>query len=32
VFEQHGRPDEGTLILRKPYRRKELADTLRQIL
>jgi CheY-like chemotaxis protein len=32
AFEQHGRPDEGTLVLRKPYRRKELADTLRKVL
>jgi CheY-like chemotaxis protein len=32
VFEQHGRPDESTLLLRKPYRRKELAETLRKAL
>ncbi len=32
VFEQHGRPDVSTLVLRKPYRRKELADTLRTLL
>ena len=32
VFEQHGRPDEGTLLLRKPYRRHELAETIRQVL
>jgi CheY-like chemotaxis protein len=25
VFEQHGRPPEGTPLLRKPYRRRELA-------
>ena len=32
AFEQHGRPDEGTLLLRKPYRRKELAETLSRVL
>jgi PAS domain S-box-containing protein len=32
VFEQHGRPDEGTFLLRKPYRRRELAETLRKVL
>ena len=32
VFEQHGRPEEGTLLLRKPYRGKELAETLRKVL
>jgi CheY-like chemotaxis protein len=30
VFERQGRPDEGNLVLRKPYRRKELAETLRR--
>jgi CheY-like chemotaxis protein len=32
AFEHHGRPEEGTLLLRKPYRRKELVDTLRRVL
>ncbi|HEX2554727.1 MAG TPA: PAS domain S-box protein [Microvirga sp.] len=32
AFEHHGRPEEGTQLLRKPYRRKELADTLRKVL
>jgi CheY-like chemotaxis protein len=32
VFHAQGRPDEGTLLLRKPYRRKDLADTLRKVL
>jgi CheY-like chemotaxis protein len=32
VFEQHGRPPDGTLLLRKPYRRKELAETIRKVL
>jgi PAS domain S-box-containing protein len=32
AFEHHGRPDEGTLLLRKPYRRKELADALETVL
>jgi PAS domain S-box-containing protein len=32
VFEQHGRPEEGTLLLRKPYRRKELAETVLKVL
>ncbi len=32
VFQHHGRPKEGTLLLRKPYRRKELAETLRKAL
>jgi CheY-like chemotaxis protein len=32
VFQHHGRPEEGTLLLRKPYRRKELAETLRKAL
>jgi CheY-like chemotaxis protein len=29
VFEQHGKPDGDVLLLRKPYKRKELAETLR---
>jgi CheY-like chemotaxis protein len=32
IFQQHGRPEEGTLLLKKPYRRKELAETLRKVL
>jgi hypothetical protein len=32
VFEQHGRPEAGTLLLRKPYQRRELAETLRKVL
>jgi CheY-like chemotaxis protein len=32
VFEQHGRPDAGTPLLRKPYRRKELAESVRTVL
>jgi PAS domain S-box-containing protein len=32
VFAQHGRPDEGTPLLPKPYRRKELAAALRGLL
>jgi PAS domain S-box-containing protein len=32
AFEQHGRPEEGTLLLRKPYRRKELAETMLRVL
>jgi CheY-like chemotaxis protein len=32
AFEHHGRPDAGTLLLRKPYRRRELAETLRRVL
>ncbi len=32
AFEQYGRPNEGTLVLRKPYRRAELAEMLRQVL
>jgi PAS domain S-box-containing protein len=32
VFQQHGRLEQDALILRKPYRRKELADTLRKVL
>ena len=30
VFQHQERMEEGTLLLRKPYRRKELADTLRR--
>jgi CheY-like chemotaxis protein len=30
VFEREGRPHEGNLVLRKPYRRKVLAETLRR--
>jgi PAS domain S-box-containing protein len=32
AFEHYGRPDEGTLLLRKPYRRRELAAALRDAL
>jgi CheY-like chemotaxis protein len=32
VFEQHGRPPEGTPLLRKPYRRKGLLQALDQAL
>jgi CheY-like chemotaxis protein len=32
VFEQHGRPDEDIPLLRKHYKRMELAEMLRQIL
>ncbi|HEX2554902.1 MAG TPA: PAS domain S-box protein [Microvirga sp.] len=32
AFEQHGRPDEHTRLLRKPYRRKDLAETIRAVL
>jgi PAS domain S-box-containing protein len=32
VFEQHCRPDKDIPLLRKPYKRKELAEMLRQIL
>jgi CheY-like chemotaxis protein len=32
VFAQHGRPPADVLLLRKPYRRKELAETLRSVL
>jgi PAS domain S-box-containing protein len=32
TFEHHGRPDPSTLLLRKPYRRRELAETLRAVL
>jgi CheY-like chemotaxis protein len=32
AFEHHGRPEPGTQVLRKPYRRQDLAATLRQVL
>jgi PAS domain S-box-containing protein len=32
AFEQHGRPDQGTPLLRKPYRRKELAEAVKGVL
>jgi PAS domain S-box-containing protein len=32
AFEHHGRPEPGTPLLRKPYRRKDLADTIRAAL
>jgi CheY-like chemotaxis protein len=32
AFEHNGRPDEGTLLLRKPYRRKDLAEMFRKVL
>jgi PAS domain S-box-containing protein len=32
AFEHHGRPEASTLLLRKPYRRRELAETLRRVL
>jgi CheY-like chemotaxis protein len=32
VFEHHGSPEQGTLLLRKPYKRKELAEILRRVL
>jgi PAS domain S-box-containing protein len=32
VFQHHGKPDERTLLLRKPYKLKELATTLRKAL
>jgi CheY-like chemotaxis protein len=32
VFAQHGKPHADVLLLRKPYRRKELAETLRIVL
>ena len=32
VFEHHGKPDENTPLLRKPYKRKALAEMLRQVL
>jgi CheY-like chemotaxis protein len=32
VFEHHGRPEKDTPLLRKPYRRRELAEMLRKVL
>jgi PAS domain S-box-containing protein len=32
TFQHHGRPAQGTRLLRKPYRRKELAETIRKVL
>jgi CheY-like chemotaxis protein len=32
VFQQHGRLDDETPLLRKPYKRKELAEMLRSVL
>jgi CheY-like chemotaxis protein len=32
VFEHHGRPDEGTPLIRKPYKRKNLAAILTKVL
>jgi hypothetical protein len=32
VFEQHGRLNDQVPLLRKPYRRKELAEALRRVL
>jgi PAS domain S-box-containing protein len=32
VFEHHGRPTGNTLLLRKPYRKKQLAETVRKAL
>jgi CheY-like chemotaxis protein len=32
AFEHHGSPEHGTLLLRKPYKRKTLAETLRKVL
>ena len=32
VFEHHGSAEPGTLLLRKPYKRKDLAETLRRVL
>jgi CheY-like chemotaxis protein len=32
VFEQHGYLDEDTPLLRKPFKRKQMAETLRQVL
>ena len=32
AFEDQGSPQEGTPLLRKPYRRKELAETLSAVL
>lgn len=32
VFQHHGRPEAGTVLLRKPYRRHDLADAIRRAL
>jgi hypothetical protein len=32
VFQQHGRPDEHTQLLRKPFKSKDLAAALRETL
>jgi PAS domain S-box-containing protein len=32
AFQHHGRPEEGTLLLHKPFRRKQLAETLKRVL
>jgi signal transduction histidine kinase len=32
AFAHHGRPEEGTRLLRKPYRRQDLARALREVL
>jgi CheY-like chemotaxis protein len=32
IYQQHGKPKKGTLLLTKPYRRQELAETLRKVL
>jgi CheY-like chemotaxis protein len=32
AFEHHGRPEPGTPLLRKPYRRRDLAETIRTAL
>jgi hypothetical protein len=32
AFQHHGRPEAGMRLLRKPYRRKDLAEILRDVL
>jgi CheY-like chemotaxis protein len=32
AFEHHGRPDPDIRLLRKPYRRREVAELLREVL
>ncbi len=32
VFQHHGRPEAGTVVLRKPYRRHHLSDAIRRAL
>jgi PAS domain S-box-containing protein len=32
AFQHHGRPEQGTILLKKPYRRKELAEVIRKVL